>query len=75
MRLKVPNLQEVGLQTDDLLDGQLQAGEVLPFLIVERLIPENVHRHAAQSQGGELHGFAGRVNIAQLGLREAVFGA
>ena len=33
------------------------------------------YRHAAQSQGGELHGFAGRVNIAQFGLREAVFGA
>src|SRR5258707_643203 len=66
--LELPERDEVRLQLGELLE---RGGEVRPIfglLVVVRFFPQQIHGDAAQTERGELDGFAGRVDFAKINL-------
>ena len=65
----------MGLQLADLVERGGQGVPGLDLLVMVRLFPQQVRRHGAQPESRELHGFAGGVDLAEIGLRQFVRGA
>jgi hypothetical protein len=75
VRLKVPDLEIVGLQADDLLDGGFELVPVFEFFVFVGFVPEISHGDGTHAERGEFHGRRGGIDLAELGGREAIFGA
>ncbi len=68
MSLKFPDFDKVWLQVGDLLQRGSKIREVLALLVGNRVRPQLGGGGPVQSEGGQFHAGAGRINLAQVGL-------
>ena len=66
--LKPPDADVVGLQLGELVERRLQSGPVFGLFRLVGLFPQDIGRHAAQPERGQLDRFARRIDLAQVGL-------
>ena len=71
-RLESPDGDEVGFQLGDLLERGGEIGPVLLFVVAIGLLPEDVGRHAAHPERGQLDRFAGGVDLPEFRLAQSV---
>ena len=74
VRLELPHRDEIRLQLDDLVQRRGKIVPVLLHLVFVGLLPQRNHRHGAQPHCRQLHGLAGRINVAKIGLPQIVLG-
>ena len=73
--LVLPDADHVGLEQRDLVECCTKAVEVLFFLVVIGLHPQDARCDAPHPQGGEFHAFAGRIEFPKVRLADRVAAA
>ena len=71
VRLKVPDRIKVGLQFGHLLEHRREIRPVLDLFVVVGPIPEECHSDILEAQRCQSHRLAGRIHLAEIGLRQS----
>ena len=73
VRLEFPDRDVIRLDLGHLVEGGRHLAEVVHLLVVVGSRPKDVRGDTAHAERGQAHRFAGRIDIAQIRLREFVF--